>query len=70
MVVVCSTLYEVLGVETDASRRDIKKAYRRLALEMHPDKHPVEEKEEWETKFVKLVNGANLATSTTTTTTR
>lgn len=31
-------LYEVLGVERDASTADIRRAYRKAALELHPDK--------------------------------
>jgi len=47
-------LYDILSVRSDAKSEDIKKAYRRLALIYHPDKHntaTVTAKAEASTKF-------------------
>lgn len=38
--------YEVLGIQKTAPKEDIKKAYRKLALEYHPDRNPSKESEE------------------------
>lgn len=33
-------LYEVLGLDASCTLKDIKRQYNKLALELHPDKHP------------------------------
>ncbi|MEZ5561640.1 MAG: molecular chaperone DnaJ [Gammaproteobacteria bacterium] len=45
--------YEVLGVGKDAAEADIKKAYRRLAMKLHPDRNAGDTKTEAEFKDVK-----------------
>lgn len=32
--------YSILGLEPGASESDIKKSYRRLSIQYHPDKNP------------------------------
>lgn len=45
--------YSTLGISKSASADEIKKAYRKQALEWHPDKHP-NEKETAEKKFKEI----------------
>lgn len=50
--------YELLGLKRDATPADIKSAYRKLALQWHPDKHSgsedTEKQLEAEVKFVQI----------------
>jgi DnaJ-class molecular chaperone len=46
--------YQILGLSKSASADDIKKAYRRLARQYHPDLHSGSKKSEMEKKFKEL----------------
>jgi len=48
-----SDYYDILGVPKNASADEIKRAYRKQALEWHPDKHK-ENKEEAERRFKEI----------------
>ncbi|GAB7204499.1 hypothetical protein OS21_09880 [Dickeya oryzae] len=45
--------YEILGVAKGADERDIKKAYKRLAMKYHPDRNPGDKEAEAKFKEVK-----------------
>lgn len=49
--------YETLGIKRDATEKEIKAAYRKLARKWHPDLHTGKNKKEAEEKF-KLINEA------------
>lgn len=48
--------YETLGVSRDADQNAIKKTYRRLAMQYHPDRNPGKEK--WANEKFKEINEA------------
>jgi DnaJ family protein C protein 3 len=43
--------YKILQVDKSADARDVKRAYKRLAVQHHPDKAPAGEKDAYEAKF-------------------
>lgn len=46
--------YEILGVKTSATEKEIKRAFRKLAIKYHPDKNKDPDAEE---KFVEIAKG-------------
>jgi DnaJ-class molecular chaperone len=48
--------YDILGVPKNASDEEIKKAYRKLAMQYHPDRNPGKEK--WANEKFKEINEA------------
>ena len=46
--------YDLLGIQKTASEREIKKAFRKLAIKYHPDRNKEEDAEE---RFIEIANG-------------
>ncbi|PPI86578.1 molecular chaperone DnaJ [Candidatus Pantoea edessiphila] len=45
--------YEILGIDKSADEREIKRAYKRLAMKFHPDRNPGDKKAEAKFKEIK-----------------
>ncbi|MBA3537697.1 MAG: DnaJ domain-containing protein [Tatlockia sp.] len=56
--------YEILGVPPTSNVTDIRRAYYKLSLKVHPDRNPKKEKDDSEKKFKKLVKAYEMLTKT------
>ncbi len=54
------TLYDVLGVPSDATEEQIRLAFRRLTREYHPDRFQGEERERAERRFQEITEAFNV----------
>ncbi|MBI4151679.1 molecular chaperone DnaJ [Candidatus Woesearchaeota archaeon] len=52
--------YELLGVAKTATKEEIKKAYKKLAMQYHPDRAPEDKKKEYEEKFKDISEAASV----------
>ncbi|MGD0621825.1 MAG: J domain-containing protein [Thermacetogeniaceae bacterium] len=54
MAIAFQDYYEILGIKREATEKEIKSAYRKLARKWHPDLHTGKQKAEAEEKFKKI----------------
>lgn len=54
--------YKILGVKRSASKREIAKAYRKLAAEWHPDQYQGIDKKNAEKKFIDIAAAKEVLT--------
>jgi len=52
--------YKILGVDKNAAKEEIKKAFKKLAMKYHPDRAPEEKKVEYEEEFKKINEAASV----------
>ena len=60
-IVISDHDYEVIGVDRSADKRQIKQAYKRLAMQWHPDRN-TDNKEVAEKKFREILKSYNTLT--------
>src|SRR3990167_1454106 len=46
--------YQIIGVQKNATKEEIKKAFKRLAMQFHPDRAPDDKKKDHEEKFKEI----------------
>jgi len=58
-----TSLYSILGLDSDASEAAIRKAFRQMSLKHHPDRFPPDEREAAEARFQGITEAFNILTN-------
>ena len=58
-----SNPYHILGINSNASEEEVKKAYKKLALKFHPDRNKGEKEEESKKKFQQIAEAYDQITN-------